>query len=70
MSHISAQHHRSESAPCIVVSGPGDTSIDQDSLSLDEHVLTRGEDRSVGNHDVLDDMRIGEDDKALVSDRV
>ena len=39
-------------------------------MRLDKHVFARREYGPVGDHDVLDDMRIGEDDKALVSDRV
>ena len=40
------------------------------STSLCATQVIAGEDRSVGNHDVLNNMRIREDDKTLVSDCV
>lgn len=53
--------------PSVIIRSSGDTSTSKDSLALDEHLLSRRKDISIGNHQVLSNVGIRDNHKELVS---
>ena len=54
--------------PGLIVGSGSDTATDEDDLRLHEHLLARGEDGAVGDHEILDDLRVGDDAEELVTE--
>ena len=59
---------RKANVPGLIVGSSSDTAADEDDLGLHEHLLARGEDGAVGDDEVLDDLRVGDDAEELVTE--
>lgn len=52
--------------PSVIVRGCRNSTSGKDGLGLEEHLLARGKDGTVSDHEILDDLGVRDDNKELV----
>lgn len=55
-------------APGLIVRSSSDTAADEDDLRLHEHLLAGREDGTIRDHEVLNDLRVGDNTEELVAE--